>query len=472
MPTLNEIRQAEARAIAGTAGMWGEDVLAAARGLQGRAVGGLSELLSAYGGMQEFMVRGFGIGAAPSYATDFTTETLQPVFGSVAPTVTRAGNTATRVNAAGQVEVVNANLPRFDYDPATGKCLGLLLEEARTNSLRNNTMQGAVAGVPGTRPNNWSLVNAQGLSQEVIGVGVESGITYLDIRFYGTANATADLTLSFDASNVTAAVPAQVWTLSAWIAVVAGNAPPMRLRIDEYSAANAWLAFGGTILNGVSSALTRFSTIRTVTNGAAAFVAPYIGVMVTNAVVYDFIIRIGLPQLELGAFATSVIPTTNAAVTRNADVVTLATADIPSFSALEGTMLVDAIRTAPIGGNPNWATNAIFDDGTLVNYIANAWGNSAVAGFETAAAGTYPWDVLGTRRRIAGGWIAGVDGLMAYCNGANSEPAATTAIPAVTTLRFGHYPNNTGWLNGHVSSFVYWPTRFPNATLQQLSVRQ
>jgi hypothetical protein len=40
------------------------------------------------------------------------------------------------------------NIPRI-----TDK--GLLVEEARTNGIRNNSMQGAVVGTPGTPPTNW-----------------------------------------------------------------------------------------------------------------------------------------------------------------------------------------------------------------------------------------------------------------------------------------------------------------------------
>ena len=66
----------------------------------------------------------------PRMALDFTTGVLDPRV-----TVTRALNTATRVNSSGYVEIVNANLPRFDYDPVTLTPKGLLIEEARTNLL-------------------------------------------------------------------------------------------------------------------------------------------------------------------------------------------------------------------------------------------------------------------------------------------------------------------------------------------------
>lgn len=52
---------------------------------------------------------------------------------------TRAGATATRVNSIGRIEALPADTPRFDYDSVTGVCKGLLIEEARTNGIRNSS---------------------------------------------------------------------------------------------------------------------------------------------------------------------------------------------------------------------------------------------------------------------------------------------------------------------------------------------
>ena len=64
----------------------------------------------------------------PKLALDFTTSVLDSRV-----TVTRALNTATRVNNSGLVEIVNANLPRFDFDPVSLAPKGLLIEEQRAN---------------------------------------------------------------------------------------------------------------------------------------------------------------------------------------------------------------------------------------------------------------------------------------------------------------------------------------------------
>lgn len=64
----------------------------------------------------------------PRLALDFTTGTFDPRI-----TLTRAGYTAGYINSSGNLVVANPNQPRIDYDPVTGACNGLLIEESRSN---------------------------------------------------------------------------------------------------------------------------------------------------------------------------------------------------------------------------------------------------------------------------------------------------------------------------------------------------
>lgn len=73
----------------------------------------------------------------PRLALDFTTAALDPRV-----TFTRSGNTATVIDSAGVIVAVNADIPRFDYDPVTLACKGLLIEESRTNVLLNSLLDG------------------------------------------------------------------------------------------------------------------------------------------------------------------------------------------------------------------------------------------------------------------------------------------------------------------------------------------
>lgn len=73
----------------------------------------------------------------PAMMLDFTT-----AVADARVTTTRALDTATRTNASGVLETVNANLPRYDFNPATLVCRGQLIEEARTNFLINSKLDG------------------------------------------------------------------------------------------------------------------------------------------------------------------------------------------------------------------------------------------------------------------------------------------------------------------------------------------
>lgn len=77
----------------------------------------------------------------PRMALDFTTAILDSRV-----TFTRAGNTATVTNSSGVITAINADLPRFDYNPTTLVCSGLLIEESRTNVLLNSLINGTSLG--------------------------------------------------------------------------------------------------------------------------------------------------------------------------------------------------------------------------------------------------------------------------------------------------------------------------------------
>jgi hypothetical protein len=54
----------------------------------------------------------------------------------------RSANTATRFNSSGLIEIINANLPRYNFNPSTLLCQGQLIEEARTNLFLNSLIDG------------------------------------------------------------------------------------------------------------------------------------------------------------------------------------------------------------------------------------------------------------------------------------------------------------------------------------------
>ena len=216
------------------------------------------------------------------------------------------------------------NVPRLDYRNADGTlstCPRLLLEPQRTNSIRNSSMVGAVAGSPGTLPTNWNTSTAAGLTQTVVATGIENGLPYIDFRFNGVASGT-ELLISTESINQIAAATAQTWTNSFYLKIIAQPNPPVAiyLNITERTSAGTFVTSGNSSGISVTSSLNRFSFVRTLSGGATvAAVQPRLGVTLTISSTYDFTIRIAAPQMELGAYATTWVPTTTAAVTRIAD---------------------------------------------------------------------------------------------------------------------------------------------------------
>lgn len=152
-------------------------------------------------------------------------------------------STATYVDEDGFIKTADSDVARFDHDPVTGESLGLLIEELRTNDIRNNTMQGAVVGTPGTPPTYWSLgTTSGGITREIVGVGIEDGISYVDIRWSGTVTTNPIAYWSFNPESDNSLFPGtrtSRYTFSNYIKVVNGTIPTQSNFIMVYYNMNA-----------------------------------------------------------------------------------------------------------------------------------------------------------------------------------------------------------------------------------------
>ena len=179
------------------------------------------------------------------------------LHGSLA--VTR-GSTAGGYDAAGSYLELAASQPRFD---ASG---GLIVEEARTNAIRNPRMEGAVAGSPGTVPGYWTVTAITGLTR-TLSTGVEAGAPYLDCNFAGTSTAAGYCVVMPEQVGAAAAVAGQSWTCAMNIALVAGSLPSggnLRLRMQERGGDSSPATDAGII---ATAAAQRVACTRTLTVG-------------------------------------------------------------------------------------------------------------------------------------------------------------------------------------------------------------
>jgi hypothetical protein len=353
---------------------------------------------------------------------------------------------------------------------------GLLIEEQRTNSIRNNMMVGAVSGTPGTLPTNWSVGGAGTLSQEIVGVGVENGVNYIDVRFFGTAS-TGSAGVRFETTTGIPAASGQTWTGSVYGRLVAGttnNVPTIGVNVAGLTAAgagttdNATTNFGTSIV-AANLAANRISVSRTLSDATTAFLRVQFLLGLTNGAAIDITLRIGMPQLEQGAFGTSVLPTTTAADTRAADVATMIGANFSNwYNQIEGTIYSEVIFGANVATQTG-VLSAYQAAGASNNRVSIRVGNTIITSGGTQVANLFP---VATANSV-GKWATAykTDSFAQSVNG--NVPATDTSGAApvsVDELEIGGVEGSTGLqLNGHIRRIAYYPRRLANTELQTIT---
>jgi hypothetical protein len=320
-------------------------------------------------------------------------------------------------------------------------------------------MVGAVAGSPGTLPTNWA-VTSSGLTRTIVGIGTELGLPYIDIRLNGTATAIF-AEIYFDA--IISAGAAQSWTNVFYLKIITTPIAP-----NSYILATVVRGSSTTIPTQAftpTSNLSRFAQTITTPTGATS-VQPLISFGLTVGATYDFTIRIAAPQMELGAFATTWIPTTTATVTRNADVASR-TGVSSWIGQTEGSIFIN-VNFNPLStnrdiiylGDSSNAFRIVFSAGnaitvgvrtasTSVNYISTG----------TLAAGTY---------KIGFGYKSGDHVL--YINGTQVGVSTSTSMPVGTlsSISLGN-PVINGPIEQPLAQAAIFLTRLTNEQLSQLT---
>jgi hypothetical protein len=381
--------------------------------------------------------------------------------------------------------------PRFDHHPTTGESLGLLVEEQRTNSIRNNTMVDAVAGTPGTLPTNWLVSGVGTLTQQIVEVGTVNGINYIDLRLSGTTS-TTQFGIRFETNNGVPGTNGQTFTYSAWFARIAGslsNISGISCNANFYDAANAFVASAGFTgfdsTNQPTSLIRRAGTL-TIASATSAFIQPQIFLTFNSGVAIDITLRIGLPQLEQGAFATSVIPTSTVAVTRSADVASITGTNFSSWYRQDAQTWYGEYApgyTASATAPPN--TPHLFqvyaNSSSTNNYAVRAATNTVnqeyvarnpTVGSQFVQNAGIGYGVAGVNRKISYGIDSST--LNVSTNGSaisslTNNVAALMAAHDTLALGSGTGGSPPYTINGTIRRLTYWPQRLSNSTLQTIT---
>lgn len=227
-------------------------------------------------------------------------------------------SSATYLDGSGNLQTASANAVRFQGGQ-------MLIEGPATNVVRNNSMTGAASGSPGTKPNNWqgTLGTTAGVAIRISATGTENGIPYIDLEFNGTATSTADWYLLMEDLTRQAAASGDTWTSSVFTKMVSGTIPGTQpiLVTSGRDVSNIDTEHTTTNLNTGTGALSsqRVAATQTMAVPGTVSVGPYLMFSLVSGNLYLFTMRVGGPQLELGASATSLIQTTTANVTRAGD---------------------------------------------------------------------------------------------------------------------------------------------------------
>jgi hypothetical protein len=407
----------------------------------------------------------------PTLLLDFAnTNRLDPRI-----TFSRA-STATYFNSLGVLTTANNNVARFDYNPSTLAAQGLLIEEQRTNLLTYSADFANAA---------WTKTRSSITSNTIVAPdGTLTGDKLVE-------DASASASHSIRSTGATISVGSNT---SFSVFAKASERTAIVLRVNN-AADSIWCAFNlstGTVGTAANSGTGSGATGSIISVGNGWYRCTVSGVTSTTAasvqaIIYPAVsttdptntsiiytgdgtsgIFIWGAQLEAGAFATSYIPTTTTALTRNADVASMTGTNFSSwYNASEGTLFAQSqTAQAYAAGVP---ARVSIDDGTISNRIAMRNGNNfssvvTVSGSPVASLELTAWNSNITKQAIA----YKVDDFAYTTNGASVVTDTSGAIPSVNRLGIG-LTGTQNFLNGTISRIAYYPVRVTNAQLQALT---
>lgn len=400
----------------------------------------------------------------PRLALDFTTASLDPRI-----TFTRALNTATRVNSSGYVEVVNADLPRFDYNPVTLACKGLLIEESRINTffysedvaswttLFNLNTGTATQTSPRGVATSKYIEDTAATSTFRAGVGLNfvTSTTYT-LTVYLRQRTSSLVQLWFDRSSGRVNFNLANGTITASDSGAVGRIEPAN---DGWYRCSITQTASGTGSGG--------AWVQIINASNAARASTYTGTGANS-------IYVDCAQMEVGAFPTSYIPNTasTGSTTRNADLASMTGTNFSSwYNTTANTFFAQwSSFSAGSGTNPMVFT---VSDGTT-NNLAQLYVNNST---------TIIWNVRSgaadSCSLISAASTANTTYKASMTSAANSFAASLNSL-APSTDNTGAVPvspdrmglgNRAGslFLNGYLQKLSVYPQRLINAELQATS---
>ena len=425
----------------------------------------------------------------PSLSLNFArSQTLDPRI-----TFTRT-TSGTRVGPDGYIEVIPADQPRFDFDPVTGECLGLLIEEQRVNrctqsvnfgySSTSNTTETNVFNPDGTaavRRVPLSTGNFHGTSSnaaviDITGqsVGETTDVTTsIFVRNYNNSN--LRLLIGFVAFDAT---PTYRYFLS-----VIDTAIPTTLNIPS---GIGW-SNGSTKVENYGNGWYRYTLSGRYNKVAGFNTISFVGEQIHSSTGQQFWFGDDVSgiytwgkQIELGLFSTSYIPTAGSTVTRTADNASITGSNFTEwYNPSEGTIYTqfrcDNCNPSNSFGKVFTINEGIFGVENNGFWIGNDANTSNSVRYRVRESGTNqfgPANLIRNSNIVKSALSVKTSDFAVTIDGnAPTTSTSGTLSTSMTNMTIGRdiVGIDNQFLNGTISQLTYYPTRLSNQVLQNLT---
>jgi hypothetical protein len=406
-----------------------------------------------------------------------------PTSGAGDFTVTRA-TAATRVNASGLIESVASGIPRLDYFASGGVvgCPALLVEPSAQN-LAFHSENWASNWAAGTQ-SGTTVVTGSAISLAPDGTATANEIypTSGNTNHARQSNATTQITY----------VSGTIYTQSAFFKAGVGVGTRVQLtfgaaRFSQDGYANFDLSAGTVlVVSGTSADTNRAARIENYGNGwyRCSFTATCniagsttgLNMPLINAsgatrlptfsgTVTDYVLGWGA-QVETGSVATSYIPTTTAAVTRNTDLIFTSGAVSGAIGQTEGTLYAEVdVRNFTVGSRI-----ISISDGTQSNRISTLFvATNAIRMLATVTGTTQASITSATQSagifKIAIGYA--LNDYALYINGVQIGTDTLASVPACNVVVLGSVDSLSSGnaFNDRIRAAALYTTRLSNTQL-------
>lgn len=430
---------------------------------------------------RNFFYNAVGGSSSKSLSLSFTSGSLDSKV-----TYARTGN-ATRVNSSGYIETVGTDVPRFDYDPVTLACRGLLVEGTVSNKLYwSEDLRTSAEGGGGVEWTQNPDANVDTvIDSSVTNPGGNTTTCKIRCSVSGAVQKQVYQTLSLAAATIhTASVYAK-----------AGQCQYIKMLLTSKDASVTTVVFdlsGGTVVSATGAQLIEsgilnagngwyrcwaaWSTASGASTDTFALDMSTVAGGSYNGAINDGYFAWGT-QVEVGQGVTSYIPNTSALNTRNLDAVSITGANFSSwFTQTEGVLFVSGF--AQSSAQLNASTALEVNDGTSANrHIIYREALNKRAHATSYQAGVSIADNV----PLTNTWLNGTFAKVAYAysstkyqiavNGTATASVAASALPnTLDRMRIGDNSTATRPFNGCISQIDFYAKAVFDTQLATITV--